>query len=143
LIAPSTASAVGETVRPIWNIFSGSPHPTDAPGLGFTVDVRDVASLLVYFVSHPQETDGERYIAKGANSVSQSIADVLRNAFPDALGRIVEGVKGRGYKTDYQVNTDAQVDVDSSKARKLLEGGEWTGYAKSVVDTAKTFVGLV
>jgi hypothetical protein len=105
--------------------------------------VRDVALLLSYFISHPQETDGERYIAKSANTVSQSIADVLRNAFPDARNRIVEGVKGQGYKADYQVDTETQADVDSSKAQKLLEGGEWIGYEKSVVDTAKSFVDLI
>jgi hypothetical protein len=33
--------------------------------------------------------------------------------------------------------------VDSGKARRLLEGGEWISYRKSVVDTAKGFVGLL
>ena len=143
LIAPSTSQAVGETIKPIWDIFSGVPHDAAGAALGFTVDVRDLASLLTYFVSHPKETNGERYIAKSSHSVAQSVADVLRNAFPDALSRIVEGVKGQGYKADYQVDPETQVEVDSSKAKKLLDGGEWIGFEKSVVDTAKSFVGLI
>ncbi|KAF2685775.1 NAD(P)-binding protein [Lentithecium fluviatile CBS 122367] len=140
---PTTPIAISETIQPIWTIFSGAPHPPAAAGLGFTVDVRDIASLLSYFISHPKGTDGERYIAKSAYSTSQSIADVLRKAFPDAVGRIVEGAKERGYRADYQADGETQVDVDSGKARKLLESGEWIGYEKSVVDTTKSFVGLV
>jgi hypothetical protein len=143
LIAPTTAQAVGETTHPIWKVFSGAPHEDAGAALGFSVDVRDLASLLSYFVSHPKEVDGERYVAKSSHATAQSIADVLRQAFPDSLGRIVEGVRGQGYKPNYQVDAATQVDVDSSKAQKLLENGEWIPYEKSVVDTAKSFVGLL
>lgn len=143
LIAPTSPEAVGDTIRPIWTVFSGGPQDAVQGAVGFTVDVRDVASLLNYFVLHPRETDGERYIAKSSHSVAQSIADVLRKALPDARSRIVEGFQGQGYKADYQVDAKTQVEVDSSKAKKLLDGQEWIGYEKSVVDTAKSFVGLV
>jgi nucleoside-diphosphate-sugar epimerase len=143
LIAPISAQAVGETIQPIWNIFSGAPHDAAGAALGFSVDVRDLASLLTHFVTHPKEVDGERYLASSSHSTAQSVADILRNAFPDAKDRIVEGVKGQEYRADYQADKETQVAVDSSKAQKLLEGGEWIGLEKSVVDTAKSFVGLL
>lgn len=68
----------------------------------------------------------------------------MREAFADARGRIEEGVKGEGYEADYSDRKSEEgYRVDSSKARKLLEGGEWISYKQSVVDTAKTFVGLI
>ncbi|ORY09777.1 hypothetical protein BCR34DRAFT_366207 [Clohesyomyces aquaticus] len=138
---PKTESAVGETVRAIWTIFSGAPHPGAIPGLPFTVDVRDVAKLMLYPIAHPDATNGERYIASSAAGSPQAIADILRSAFPDAKDRIVEGNPGEGYSKDYEVDKETTVDVDNSKATALI--GDWIPFKKSVVDTAKTFVGLV
>lgn len=144
LIAPKTPDAVGETILPIWTIFSGASYPSmPLAGLGHVVDVRDVASLVSSILNHPKETDGERYIASSAFSTPQSIADALRKAFPDAV-RIIEGNPGQGYRPDHQVDGSESVQsVNSSKARKLLEGGAWIPYEKSIVDTAKSFVGLL
>jgi nucleoside-diphosphate-sugar epimerase len=104
------------------------------------VDVRDVAQLLRYVIEHPDETDGERYLASAGVSHPQAIADVLRE---EGFEGIVEGEKGKGYSADYQsMDGMGGYDVDSGKARALLEGGEWIGFRKSVVDTARTFVGL-
>jgi len=110
------------------------------------VDVRDVAQLLRYPIEHPEETNGERYIASAAANHPQAIADILREELTDAttLARIPEGQRGKGYSPDYQqIDGQGGIDVDSSKAKKLLEGGQWTPYRQSVLDTAKTFVGLV
>lgn len=143
LVTPKTPSAISETILPIWTIFSGGAHPTfPTPGLGPNVDVRDVAYLVSYSLSHAQETDGERYIASGSFSSSQAIADVLRKAFPDAAGRIVEGMPGQGYRSDYTPD-ETQLTVESRKAKALMEGGNWIPYEKMVVDTAKAFQGLV
>jgi nucleoside-diphosphate-sugar epimerase len=109
--------------------------------------VRDVAQLLRYAVEHPDETNGERYLASGSISHPQAIADVLREELKEdakALKRIVEGTKGQGYSADYsKIDGQEGYDVDSSKAAKLLDGGKWIPYKQSVIDTAKTFVGLV
>lgn len=106
------------------------------------VDVRDVAQLLRYAVEHPEQTNGERYIASGAVDHPQALKDILRDEFEEARKRIVEGEKGVGYSADYQ-DREGGYRVDSSKAKKLLEGGDWISYRKSVVDTAKSFVGLI
>ncbi|KAJ4348196.1 uncharacterized protein N0V89_009568 [Didymosphaeria variabile] len=146
LIAPKTAAEVGETVRAIWNIFSGGefPPPGLTAGLGNTVDVRDVAAQIEYSISHPEETNGERYISSAAVATAQSTADILRKAFPDAKGRIVEGTPGQGYSPDYKLLDKENVqDADGSKAKKLLKGGEYIPHEKSVIDTAKSFAHLV
>jgi nucleoside-diphosphate-sugar epimerase len=110
-------------------------------GLPQTVDVRDVAALVLYPIEHPEETDGERYIASSAAGHPQAIADILRREFPEARSRIVEGAPGKGYKKGYEADESQTTPVDSSKGRKLL--GEWIAYEKSVVDTARQFAHLV
>ena len=105
------------------------------------VDVRDVAALVLYPIEHPESTNGERYIASSAVNHPQALADILRRAFPEARGRIVEGTPGQGYNPENIADPETTTPVDSSKARELL--GKWTPFEKSVVDTAKTFVGLV
>lgn len=71
----------------------------------------------------------------------------MRQEFTDEASRkrIKEGEKGKGYSKDYQEVEDRekQYVVDSRKAKKVLEGGEWIGLGKSVVDTARGFGGLV
>ncbi|KAH7085576.1 hypothetical protein BKA63DRAFT_20804 [Paraphoma chrysanthemicola] len=147
LIAPKSASAVGETIHSIWQVFSGVPDTTPMAGLPQVVDVRDVAQLLRYPIEHPDETNGERYIASASANHPQAIADVLRQEFKNdakTLERIAVGNPGKGYSADYsRIDGQGDIDVDSSKARKLLEGGAWIPYDRSVIDTAKTFVGLV
>jgi len=111
------------------------------------VDVRDVAQLLRYPIEHPDETNGERYIASASINHPQAIADILREELKGdakALARIPEGTPRKGYRSDYQqIDGQGGIDVDSSKARKLLEGGQWIPYRQTVIDTAKSFVGLV
>ena len=110
-------------------------------GLPQTVDVRDVAALVLYPIEHPEETDGERYIASSAAGNPQAIADILRREFPEAKNRIVEGTPGEGYKKGYEADNTQTTPVDSSKAKKLI--GDWVSFETSVVDTAKQFAHLV
>ncbi|KAH7394167.1 putative NAD dependent epimerase/dehydratase [Phaeosphaeria sp. MPI-PUGE-AT-0046c] len=141
LIAPSSISSIGETVQSIWKTFSGASPPAQT-ALPHVVDVRDVAQLLRYAVEHPEQTNGERYIASGAVDHPQALRDILREAFVETRGRIEEGEKGVGYAADYQ-DREGGYRVDSGKAKKLLEGGKWIEYRQSVVDTARGFVGLI
>ncbi|KAL6707367.1 hypothetical protein ACN47E_004146 [Coniothyrium glycines] len=147
LIAPKTASAVGDTIRSIYNVFAGVSDVQVMAGLPQSVDVRDVAQLLRYVIEHPDATDGERYIACGSINHPQAVADILRKELKDdtkALSRIAAGTPGKGYASDYQsIDNQGGFYVDGSKAKVLLEGEQWTPYEQSVVDTARTFVGLV
>jgi nucleoside-diphosphate-sugar epimerase len=146
-MAPKTISAVGDTIRSIYDVFAGASETQPMVGLPQAVDVRDVAQLLRYAVEHAEETNGERYIASGSINHPQAVADILREELKsdaDALARIAKGTPGKGYAKDYQsIDDQGGINVDSSKAKKLLEGGEWIPYSQSVIDTAKAFVGLV
>ncbi|KAF2121839.1 putative NAD dependent epimerase/dehydratase [Lophiotrema nucula] len=141
MVTPKTEEQVGETVYAIWTIFKGAESPPPSAALPQVVDVRDVAKLILYPIEHAEETDRERYIASSAVAHPQAYADILREAFPDAKGRIREGKPGEGYTKDYEVDERQVNRVDSSKAKKLI--GEWIPLETSVVDTAKSFVGLV
>ena len=146
LIAPKTVADITETVHPIWNVLSGGEFapPGINPGIGNVVDVRDVAAQIGHIIAHPEETNGERYISAAAVTTPQSLADILRKAFPDAEGRIVKGTPGQGYSSDYQVLDKENVQVtDGSKAKKLLSSGEYISHEKSVIDTANSFLYLI
>ncbi|KAF1973563.1 NAD(P)-binding protein [Bimuria novae-zelandiae CBS 107.79] len=148
LIPPKSPAEVGGTVKPVFDIFSGNPWPpADAPivaGLGHIVDVRDVAAQTEYAIAHPKEVDGERYISYASVATAQSIADILRKAFPEAMGRIAEGTPGQGYNKDYTLfDKTKEQDIDGSKGKKLLPGGEYIPHEQSIIDTAKNLAHLV
>ena len=106
--------------------------------------MRDVAAQVTSLVDAASSHDGERFIARAAHGTAQSTVDVLRRAFPDAVDRIAEGTPGRGYAADFQVaDRSADVDIDGSKAKKLLPRGEYIPYETSVADTARAFVQLL
>ncbi|KAJ4365741.1 hypothetical protein N0V83_008361 [Neocucurbitaria cava] len=147
LVAPKTAYAVGGTIQSIYQVFAGASNILPSSTVPQAVDVRDVAQLLRYAVEHPHETNGERYIASSSINHPQAVADILREEWKSdvkALERIAVGKPGEGYSMDYQsVDEQGGYYIDSSKARKLLEGGQWIRYKQSVIDTAMMFIGLV
>jgi hypothetical protein len=150
LIAPKTAAEISVTISAIWDAFRGgkfsAPDSTASltAGLGHTVDVRDVAAQVEYIIAHPKQTNGERYLSSAAIATAQSNADILRKAFPNAKGRILEGTPRKGYSADYTLFDKENVqDVDGSKAKQLLKVGEYIPHEKSVIETAKSFAHLV
>lgn len=104
------------------------------------VDVRDVARLIKYSVEHPSETNGERYILAAVNGPAQSVADILREAYPDRRNVIHEGTPGQGYNLP-GYTFPKERGVDASKSRKLL--GAYLPWEQTVVDTAKSFEHLL
>lgn len=142
LVHPKNPEEVGGTIQPIWSVFSGAEYQPGESEETYIVDVRDIAALVEAVILKPQETDGQRYIAHSGVSTAQSIADVLRKAFPEARERIAEGKPGEGYRADHQVTPEKKPEVDSSRGRKLL-GRDWISFEDSVVDTAKAFAQLI
>jgi nucleoside-diphosphate-sugar epimerase len=107
------------------------------------VDVRDVAELIRYAAEHPDDTNGERYIANGFRSHPQAIADTLREELKNdkkALERIAVGKPGEGYGDEVW---NKEVQINAEKGRAVLEKGEWIQLKESIVDTVKMFEGLV
>lgn len=142
LLPPKTPAQIPTTTYTIWQVFSGAPLPEPLPFLPQVVDVRDVAALFLYAIAHPEETNGERYIASGAVGHPQAFADIIRREMPETRDRVQEGTPGQGYLPTYEADEAKVAKVDSSKAKKAL-GRDWTGLEKTVLDTAESFKGLI
>lgn len=130
-----------ESLWLIYDILSGKPlDQSGLPSPAYSyVDVRDVARFIEFSVEHPEQTDGERYILAAANGPAQSVADILREAYPERRDVIQEGNPGQGYLPGYAWPKER--GVDGSKARKLF--GAYIPWQKTVVDTARAFEHLL
>lgn len=132
LVGPKDPANIPETVRNVWQILSGQEHPPPMnPTSATYVDVRDVARLFVWAVQHPEEVDGERYIAYGEGGSEQRIADVLRENYPDRRNIIKKGTPG-------MYPLDGGIGIDAGKAIKAT-GQAFIRYDQSVLDAAKAF----
>ncbi|MCJ1479083.1 hypothetical protein MMC13_007767 [Lambiella insularis] len=133
---PLTASALNETLRPIWSVFSGADNAIPpAIGSASYIDVRDVAAIHVWCAEHPAESNGQRYLMANGRGTPQAAADILRKAYPHRK-EIPVGEPGSDYVAGtYDWLKDRQ-SFDSGKAKRAL-GKEFILYDKSVLDTAK------
>src|SRR5690242_17457554 len=124
-------------VKDIYDMFHGGPIPEFSPVRSTFIDVRDVAELVLRAVEKgcQREAEGrrERYLLVGQSPISpQEIANVLRATFPERRGKIRKGNPGETYP-------NMTWRFDASKAGALF-GKDWTGFQKSVVDSAEVFV---
>lgn len=141
LVPLDSPSRIHESFQLIWDVFTGKA--LDASGHGAYrgyVDVRDIAQFVVFSAEHPEKTDGERYILASSYGPAQSVADILRKAFPERKDIIQEGTPGQGYLPGYKF---PKVHVaDGTKAAKAM-GREYTPWEKTVVDTAESLKSLL
>lgn len=121
-------NSIGETVRNIWQVLAGQDIPPPLNGPGNYVDVRDVARLFVWAVQHPDQANGERYIAHGDRGSGHRIAEILREHYPER----------RHVIRDYPAGQPDGFDIDVSKAVNATGQG-FIPYEKSVLDAAKAF----
>ncbi|KAH8586406.1 putative NAD dependent epimerase/dehydratase [Bisporella sp. PMI_857] len=139
LVVPESADKIHETVKSVYTVLNGEPIPPPLGGSGAFVDVRDVARLMVFSVSHPEVADGERYIACGGVGSGQAVADILREHYKNR--KIAVGNPGEGYEPGWRF-PNGGIRFDSSKAVKAT-GKEWIPFDKSVLDAAKSFEKLL
>ena len=134
--APAKASALSASIHPIWELFSGkAAEIPPGSGLNEYVDVRDVANILLWCMEHPDQTDGQRYIASAGLGPPQAIADILRKAYPERENIIPRGFPGRGYRSDFGFPVNNR-KCHGTKAAEAV-GMQYITYDKSIVDTAK------
>lgn len=115
------------------------PYPYDA-----SIDVRDVARVLVWAALNPDKADGERFLCSGATGGAQAVADILDRAskagdVPELKGYEVKnkGTPGVGYNPDYSMSTDGQaLEFDGGKVRKAT-GVDYIPFEQSVLDMVK------
>lgn len=98
-----------------------------------TIDVRDVARVIVWSALNPGKADGERFLCSSATGCRQAIADILTKHMPELV--IQRGVPGRGYEPGYI----AGKSVPQFYANKAVRatGRSWIPYEKSVLDSAR------
>jgi nucleoside-diphosphate-sugar epimerase len=136
-VLPESPEKLNETTKPIYDILAGKDiEPLDR--LRPSVDVRDVARMLEWMVSNSEKVNGERFIAaSGQAGNKQSVADVLRNHYPERKDVIKVGNPGEGYVKGFGVAKDG-LKYDNTKATRTM-GIQWIGYEKMILDTAKAF----
>ncbi|KAH6855387.1 hypothetical protein B0I37DRAFT_364801 [Chaetomium sp. MPI-CAGE-AT-0009] len=135
LYLPDPISSLSMRVKDIYDMLHGGSIPEFSPIRSTFIDVRDAAELVLRAVERDCQTPRarERYLLVGESPISpQGMADVLRASFPERQDRVREGNPGETYP-------DMTWRFDASKAGTLL-GRDWTGFQKSVVDSANVFL---
>jgi len=153
IVLPSSGSKLNETLRPLFEIFSGEAR-TIGPniGTGSFVDVRDVAYVHVWAYENADKADGERYIVAQGFGPLQAAADILREAYQgtEIGAKIPLGNPGQGYvgynKEKGKVGSvnyePGKFRVSGKKAEKET-GVKYIPFKQSVLDTAKVFEALL
>ncbi|KAF4637385.1 hypothetical protein G7Y89_g685 [Cudoniella acicularis] len=118
LVSPENPEHISGTVRHIWTILSGAPIPPTLGGSGSTVDIRDVARLMVFAVKNPKKANGQRYLAVSAAGTNEAIADILREKYPDRASII----KGEPSAVLEEKSFDISGVIDNSKAVEAMGG---------------------
>lgn len=142
---PNQPDALNTTLLPVWNIWSGKCKaegrlPPQIGGATY-VDVRDVASLHVWAIEHPQASRGQRYFATNGKAPPQGIADTIRKLYPHddkVKERIILGESGRGYVTAFGWPGD-EPTCKATKAYQALGVERFRGFEESIADTVEAF----
>ena len=133
---PLVALALSATIRPIWEIFSGSVTAV-LPGFdthGF-VDVRDLASIHIWCMEHRGQGSDRRIRASAGSENPQGVIDTLRQAYPERRDVIPWKEVGEGHQPDI-VLIKEKAFVNGVQASQAF-GLKYTTYKQSILDTAK------
>lgn len=99
-----------------------------------SVDVRDVAGLMLWAARHPQEADGQRYLACAWNTTPEHITEILAENFPQLSLTFLAEARGAG-----SVSGSGSPLYSGGKALKAT-GQDWIELEKSIVDSATYFL---
>ncbi|GAP84008.2 putative NAD dependent epimerase [Rosellinia necatrix] len=133
LIPWKTAADIPYSNSDFWKVVSGEEPPGPMMIYSDTIDIRDVARMLLWSAMNPEDADGQRFICSSAVGGGQAIADILRKRMPCLNVRV--GQPGEGYSPDYKPQKDIG-GFDSSKAVSVT-GEDWIPYQESVLDLAR------
>ncbi|XXG99898.1 hypothetical protein Hte_006239 [Hypoxylon texense] len=101
-----------------------------------SIDIRDVARVIMWSATNPKVADGERFLCASAVGGAQATADILNKHMP-SLG-VAKGSPGQGYESGYP-STSGTIAFDANKAAKST-GQDWIPYETSIIDTAKVLL---
>ena len=134
---PASASALNDTLKPIWGVFSGETQ-TIPPGIGTNgyCDVRDVSAMHVWCMENPTQSANQRYIVAEGRATPQAAADILRKAYPSRK-TIPVGKPESDYEPGYIWPKDG-ISLSNAQAKKAT-GRDFIKYDQSILETAKVF----
>jgi nucleoside-diphosphate-sugar epimerase len=133
LIPWKTAADIPYSNSDFWKVVAGEEIPGPMMIYGDTVDIRDVARMLLWAALNPAQSDGQRFVCSSCVGGGQAIADILRKRMPSFT--IQGGHPGQGYSPDYKPKIGVG-GFDSSKAVSAT-GEDWIPYEDSVVNLAQ------
>ena len=133
LVPWETSNDIMLSLDTIWSTMKGKDLAVPMGYWESTIDVRDVARVIVWSTLNPDQADGERFLCSSATGCRQAVADILANHMPELI--IQKGVPGRGYEPGYVAGKNVQ-QFDSSKAVRAT-GQDWIPYETSVLESAR------
>ncbi|KAI0003439.1 NAD(P)-binding protein [Xylariaceae sp. FL0662B] len=133
LVPWETREQIPPSVSNIWKLLQGEDIPGPMLIYESSIDIRDVARVLLWAVLSPEKADGERFLCSSATGGSQAIADILNKHMP-SLG-IALGSPGKGYEPGFK-SASGTVAFDSRKTVRAT-GQDWIPYETSIIDTAQ------
>lgn len=98
-----------------------------------SVDVRDVGRLMLWAARHPQEADGQRYLACAWDATPERVNEILAENFPQ-LPLLTAGKRGEA-----SLSGGGSPLYRGNKARKAT-GDDWIELETSIVDSAMYFL---
>lgn len=98
-----------------------------------SVDVRDVARLMLWAATHSGEADGQRYLACAWNATPELITEILAENFPQLP-------LPRGRTSGPDSLPDGGPPLYSSDKAVRATGQDWIELEKSIVDSAAYFL---
>ncbi|KAI1266534.1 hypothetical protein F5Y18DRAFT_444985 [Xylariaceae sp. FL1019] len=102
--------------------------PDDLAVYRDTIDITDVARMLLWPIEHTHKADGERFICSSAAADGQAIADILGKHVPSL------GMQGGNENRDWSVGYPSKT-FDSSKALRATSQN-WISYEESTIAMA-------
>ncbi|KAI1415361.1 NAD(P)-binding protein [Hypoxylon sp. FL1857] len=139
LVPWKTKEQVPFSLTNLWKLLQGEDVPGSMLLYEGTVDIRDVARVILWSVLNPEKADGERFLCASATGGSQANADILNKHMP-SLG-VAKGNPGQGYEPGYP-STSGSIAFDGSKAARVT-GQDWIPYETSILDTVKVLAQLL
>lgn len=138
VVRPEDPRALVASAQMIWHVFGGGAWPEDFRTPAY-VDVRDVARAVVLGVQDPEKFSGKRLLLSAYKGSVQTMADILRQEFPERKDIIRAGDLDHGRSPDDISWGEEEVGMDGSRFEDL-SGQKYLSYRESVVGTAKSMI---
>lgn len=127
-----TKEQIPYSLSNVWKLLQKEDVPGPMLLYESSIDVRDVARVVLWSAINPKTADGERFLCASATGGAQATADILNKHMPSLS--VAQGIPGQGYESGYP-STSGAIAFDGKKAVEAT-GQDWIPYETSITDTA-------